>query len=200
LHTAIITGELSAGEELKDRQLAELLGISRTPVREAIFRLQSEGFVIAKPGSGGWIVSSFTERDITELFQIRMLFEPAGIDSLAEDPNPDLLVELGTFFDSFAKPISAAQTDEYFQRDNEFHKKIVVGTRNARIVGMYSVIEMHVERGRHLADVRRAHTTLDEHIAISHALRDHEFTKARELLIKHLASGQRSMLDRLAKS
>jgi DNA-binding GntR family transcriptional regulator len=201
LRTAIITGELTAHEELKDRRLAEVLGISRTPVREALFRLQSDGLAVAKPGAGGgWTVSPFTETDVEEIFQIRLLFEPAGIDALATNTDERLLDTLGTFFDSFSKPMATDRTDEYFLRDNEFHKKIVEATRNTRIVRMYSVIEMHVERGRHLADVPRAHETLDEHIAISHALLGRDFAKARELLLRHLASGRQSMLDRLAGS
>src|SRR5207248_2713015 len=103
-----------------------------------------------------WFVSPFTAQDVRELFQLRMLFEPAGIDELARTRDPRSVKEIGHFFDEYSKPISSGSMASYLVHDNSFHKKIVACSGNERMIGMYAIIENQVERGRHLADVRRA--------------------------------------------
>ena len=90
ISSAIVFGELAAGETLSDRTL----GVSRTPVREALRRLEDADLVESR-GRAGWVVSSFTESDVHELFQLRRSLEPLGIDALQRTPThgaPGVLV------------------------------------------------------------------------------------------------------------
>ena len=91
IRAAIVSGELAPRQALVDRQLAEQLQVSRTPVREALHRLEADGFVQPR-GRAGWEVADFTEQDVRELFQLRVLLEPIGLDVLAKSPD-DALVE-----------------------------------------------------------------------------------------------------------
>ncbi|TQM13304.1 GntR family transcriptional regulator [Pseudonocardia kunmingensis] len=196
LRMAIITGELAPGEPLRDRQLAAVLGVSRTPVREALHRLEAAGLTVSR-GRAGWVVSPFTEDDVHELFQVRVLLEPVGIDELAEDPDEKAIAEIEHFFDGYERPIPPARTSDYFLRDNAFHTRIVGCSRNKRIRDMYAVVESHIERGRYLAAEGRADETLDEHLAIAHAIARRDFATARTLLVEHLRSGEQLMLERI---
>ena len=180
-------------------RLASLLGISRTPIREALHRLEAAGLATAQGGRTGWLVSPFTAKEVHELFQLRMLFEPAGVDELARNPDPQSVHEIGHFFDDYTKPIPPEHMARYLVRDNAFHTRIVACSGNDRMMSMYAVIEDHVERGRHLADVRRAQDTLDEHVGIAHAILEHDFAGARALLLDHLASAEMLMTQRLAR-
>lgn len=199
LRSAIITGELAAGEPLRDRRLAEVLGVSRTPVREALHRLEATGLVETKRRSG-WAVSDFTEKDVRELFQLRRALEPLGLEGLEGDPDPAAIGTLGSFFQDYSHPVDEKRYEEYFASDHAFHKLIVTCSRNSRLEHLYSMLELHIDRGRHFlttAAFGRADETLDEHLAISRAVRERDFVGARDDLLRHLRTGEDLMIERL---
>ncbi|WP_213452181.1 GntR family transcriptional regulator [Rhizomonospora bruguierae] len=196
LRRAIVSGSLAPGEVLRDRQLAESLGVSRTPVREALHRLQSEGLVEAR-GRSGWAVSAFTEQDVREMFGVRMLLEPAGLDQLARSGSQAQLEAIAGQFIGFHHPVPPERMEEYFDRDDRFHKTIVAATGNSRIIGFYAILSIHINRGRYILSGSRSdrlEDTLDEHKAITSALLRHDFPKARAALVDHLRTGEELML------
>lgn len=199
IRTAIITGTLAPGEAMRDVQLAEELGVSRTPVREALQRLQSAGLVEFN-GKSGWVVAQFTERDVRELFQLRMLLEPTGLDKLEQDPDPAQVTELARFFATYEHPIASERHLEYFGHDDDFHKLLVACSGSKRIQGIYDVLNGHINRGRYLlagSSVERMEETLDEHKAIVDAISNGDFARARSALLQHLKTGEELMLLRL---
>lgn len=199
IRTAIIVGELAPGQPLRDRVLAETLGVSRTPVREALQRLVHAGLVEARERSG-WTVAPFTTQDIHELFELRRALEPLGITHLATDPDKATIEELATFFAAFDKPVPARRYEAYFERDNAFHKRLVDCSGNNRLRHFYAIIESHIDRGRHLLSLGtagRVDETLDEHLAIAAAIGDRDFDRARSELIRHLDTGERLMVEYL---
>lgn len=199
IRTAIISGELAPGGPLSDRTLSEALGVSRTPVREALHRLEAAGLV-QSVGRSGWRIVDFTERDVHELFQLRRLLEPAGIDALKESGDQDALANLVHFFDSYEHPIPQDEYRDYFVQDHSFHQLIVQCTGNRRLVDFYAVMGNHINRGRYFLTMSmegRADATLDEHRAISTALGAGDFRGARRALIEHLTNGERLMTNQL---
>jgi len=199
IRAAIVSGELPGGQPLRDHQLAESLGVSRTPVREALHRLQSEGLVEPR-GRTGWAVSPFTERDVQEIFHLRRLFEGAGVDELSRSGTADQIESIAGFFSSFQHPISQARLTEYFQRDDEFHKSIAAASGNGRIMAFYAVISVHINRGRYVlsgARSDRLEATLDEHRRITNALLARDFAEARSALEDHLCTGEALMIAQL---
>lgn len=199
VRAAIISGELEPGAPLRDRQLAEMLGVSRTPVREALHRLEAVGLVVPK-GRTGWIVSPFNEQDVREVFQLRRLLEPLGLEELAKAPDPRAIEEIGDFFSGYRHPIPKKRYREYFQEDNAFHKRLVACSGNRRVQDIYAVLESHIDRGRHFlisATGERAEETLDEHLGIVTAIRKQDFSRARDRLIEHLRTGEELMLEQL---
>lgn len=198
IRRAIITGELPAGEPLRDRQLAEALGVSRTPVREALHRLEAAGLVQPR-GRAGWEVAAFTEQDVHELFQVRRLIEPLGLDALAKEPDHPAVARLASFFDEYSHPVEPSVFPSYFRRDNEFHLLIVHSTGNSRLERFYAVLEKQIDRGRHFLSpaTGRADETLDEHLAVTRAVAEGDFAQARIALLRHLEIGEELMIKHL---
>jgi DNA-binding GntR family transcriptional regulator len=201
LRQAIITGELAPGEPLRDRALGDMLGVSRTPVREALHRLVHAGLVESR-GRSGWVVATFTEQDVHELFQLRRALEPLGIDQLEAEPDTAAMAQIGGFFDGYEHPVPAERYEAYFARDNAFHKCIVGCSRNTRLQQLYALIENHIDRGRHflsLGAVGRVEANLDEHLAVARAVAGGDFRLARQELLHHLDMGEQLMIDHLRK-
>jgi DNA-binding GntR family transcriptional regulator len=199
VRAAIVSGELAPGEPLRDRQLAEMLGVSRTPVREALHRLEAVGLVVPR-GRGGWVVSPFTEADVRELFQLRRILETLGLDELAHSRDVISIEELGRFFQGYSHPIPSERYPEYFSEDHAFHKRIVACSWNRRVRDIYSVLETQIDRGRHFLITSvggRGEETLDEHLAIVGAIHDLDFDRARAELLAHLRTGEELMLEQL---
>lgn len=201
IRTAIINGDLAPGEPLRDRTIALALGISRTPVREAFHRLEATGLV--EPlGRVGWKVGTFSATDVHEIFQMRRLLEPVGIDQLEKARDEEAIHKLVTFFDDYDSPISDTGLAGYFERDQAFHECIVKCSGNRRIVQAYSVMSNHISRGRRFlirSATGRADETLHEHRAVTGALSTGDFAGAREALIAHLTVGE-NLLSALVSS
>jgi DNA-binding GntR family transcriptional regulator len=199
IRAAIVTGELVPGQSLVDRRLADELQVSRTPVREALHRLEADGLVQPR-GRAGWEVTDFTEQDVHELFQLRMLLEPVGIDTLAKAPDDALVARVATFFDGYEHPIAGDRYEDYVARDRAFHELLVACSGNRRLQRFYTVIGSHIDRGRHFltgsAD-GRADDTLDEHRAVAAAVSDRDFARARDALLRHLRTGEELMVRQL---
>jgi DNA-binding GntR family transcriptional regulator len=199
VRAAIVSGELAPGEPLRDRQLADMLGVSRTPVREALHRLEAVGLVVPR-GRGGWMVSPFTEADVRELFQLRLVLESLGLEELARTRDAGSISEIGDFFRDYSHPIPQERYPEYFAEDNAFHKRIVACSWNRRVRDIYAVLETQIDRGRHFLITSvggRGEETLDEHLAIVDAVRDLDFRRARNHLVSHLHTGEELMLEQL---
>ncbi|MHA6631782.1 GntR family transcriptional regulator [Pseudonocardia sichuanensis] len=199
VRAAIVSGELAPGEPLRDRQLAEMLGVSRTPVREALHRLEALGLVVPR-GRGGWVVSPFTEQDVRELFQLRLLLEPLGLEELDRTKDERAIREIAAFFGDYSHPIPAQRYPEYFAEDAAFHKRIVACSWSRRVHDIYSILETQIDRGRHFLITSvswRGEETLDEHLSIVEAVRDLDFRRAHERLVAHLRTGEELMLEQL---
>lgn len=199
IRNAIVTGELPGGTALRDRQLAEELGVSRTPVREALHRLEAAGLVEPR-GRAGWAVSPFTEQDVREIFQLRRLLEPVGLETLEHEPDETRLATLTEYFSGYEHPIETDRYTDYFRHDDDFHRAIVACSDNRRISTFYDVMNAHINRGRHFlygATAGRVEETLDEHREIVQALVERDFARAREALLSHLRTGEALMLRQL---
>lgn len=199
LSAAIVSGEMAPGELYSDRSLGEKLGVSRTPVREALHRLDAAGLVESR-GRSGWVVAPFTEADVRELFELRRAIEPIGIEHLARSDESEVTRELAGFFNSFDEPIVPTRYSAYLKRDAAFHRRIVEASGNRRMIYMYGVLETHIDRGRHFLSLNsagRVDETLHEHAVITEALAERNFTHARAALVHHLEMGEQLMLDRL---
>jgi DNA-binding GntR family transcriptional regulator len=188
VEAAIVRCELEPGAVLGDRQLAEMLGVSRTPVRDALHRLESSGLV-ERRGRMGWMVSTFALRDVRELFELRWVFEPLGLERLSETWDEAVVRELSHSFEKFPERLTEDLLPDYLHDDHRFHKKIVECSRNGRVIRFYGAVEKQIDRIRHYLSYNyegRVEASLEEHREICAAIAARDLSAATEALNDHL--------------
>jgi DNA-binding GntR family transcriptional regulator len=188
VEAAIVRCDLEPGAVLGDRQLAEMLGISRTPVRDALHRLESSGLV-ERRGRMGWMVSTFALQDVRELFELRRVFEPLGLERLSETWDEAEVRELSHSFEKFPERLTKDLLPDYLHDDRRFHKKIVECSRNGRIIRFYGTVEKQIDRIRHYLSYNyegRVEASLKEHCEICAAIAARDLSAATVALDNHL--------------
>ena len=120
LKTAILSGRLNPGEKLTEEHLAEKIGVSRTPVREALHKLESEGLI--KPRKKrGFFVSGDSKEEVEELFEIRSILEGYALRVVSERISDELLERLSGFIEKAEKALRNRRIDEVFRWNTRFH-------------------------------------------------------------------------------
>ncbi|MGC9155482.1 MAG: GntR family transcriptional regulator [Ferrimicrobium sp.] len=135
LRHALVTGELAAGESLREEFLAERFGVSRTPVREALRRLQVEGYIEILPHRGARVLGWRVE-DINEVFALRGVLEPhAARQAALRLSESDLVVaqKLADAMERLATERPMGFDDQIASLNNQFHALIVGGSGNYRL-------------------------------------------------------------------
>ena len=135
----IISGELEAGVNLSEIALAESFGVSRTPVREALKRLQSEGLVTIRPRVGTFVTTP-SRREITELFEMKELLEGAAARLLALRGRVPELDRLEQNLVEADMAVTANDSPRYAQLVQEFHDLLITGADNAKLEAHYRTL------------------------------------------------------------
>ena len=188
VEAAIVRCELEPGAVLGDRRLAEVLEVSRTPVRDALHRLESSGLV-ERRGRMGWMVSTFALQDVRELFELRRVLEPLGLERLSETWDEAVVKELSHSFEKFPERLTEDLLLDYLHDDHRFHKKIVECSRNGRVIRFYGTVEKQIDRIRHYLSYNyegRVEASLKEHREICAAIAACDLSAATEALNDHL--------------
>ncbi|BAS29412.1 GntR family transcriptional regulator [Limnochorda pilosa] len=195
LRAAIIAGELHPGERLMEIQLAEDLGVSRTPVREAIRKLELEGFVVMIPRKGAY-VADISLKDVADVFEIRGALEALAAELAAERATDEELDELERALIAIGEVIGGEDMDELVSRDTYFHELIYRASRNARLGQMTSLLSEQIQRfrTRTLAHPTRARTSLKEHYALVEAMRARDPELARRTAKAHIESAEQALM------
>lgn len=165
LRSRIIDGSLPPGEVLSEVQLAEMLSVSRTPVRDAVRRLISENLLVM-PAKGAVRVYAPTAEDLAEVYCTRATLEGMAARLAAMRSNKAFVDLLRDICDRSTK--LDENTQDAAQLNGEFHQAILNNARNARISGLLAVLNPVVVRYRHISLSYREHVTQswEEHRAI----------------------------------
>ncbi len=136
----VLSGQRPGGQWLREGELADTLGVSRTPVREALRRLAAEGLVRHEPNRGVQ-VQSWTVDDLDEIYTLRSLLEPFGSRLAAAGGRADVdrLDELATEMDRAAAG-DGPDLDAITRLNNEFHHLVLVASGNRRLVGLVGAV------------------------------------------------------------
>lgn len=195
----IIECELVPGSNISEAQIAEELGISRTPVREALLRLNQEKFVVIYPRKG-IIVSPITVKDIHEVFQIREIIEPQIGKIAFKNMSEEYLINLKEKFKNANFDPRNSSRREYFHMDAEFHKYIVQSGNNEHLIRFSNEIydldyRIRVMSTLETADIDKRSTP--EHIAIIDALISRNPDKIEKTIREHVESARKAALLRI---
>ncbi len=198
IRDAIMTYELMPGQVIVEQDLSDAIGISRTPVRDALKQLQMEGLVRQIP-SRGTFVTDITLQDVEELFQIRVLLETVALKVAIMDATE---AELNAAYESLNmlddKQIDDKTTKElYYDSDRSLHYLIMKYSRNSRMIAFHKNIESQLERLRRISSITpmRLAVSRKEHLDIIEAIRSRDLEKAEEALVTHLSNVKASTLN-----
>ena len=187
LRQAIITGEFAPGERLMEIALAERLGVSRTPVREAIRKLELEGLVVMIPRKGAE-VAKITEKDLKDILDVRCALEELSASLAAEKINEEQKKELKFALLAFEKAIQLGDTAEIADKDMDFHDVIFEIADNPRLTTIVNNLRELIYRYRleYVKDFDYHDTLITEHRKLTEAILNHEGEKAQRIMKKHI--------------
>jgi len=186
LKASIIKGDLKPGEKLLERKIAEQLGVSRTPVREAIQKIAAEGFVKMEPNLG-IVVHEFSFKDLKEVLQIRRVLEGLAASVAAEKINPEEISQLQKNIEETNICVIKNDLVTYLEFNAKFHSLIFQFSRNERLIKMslQLVGPEHRFKIRALTIPGRLKYYLEEHQKIVEALKRRDAEQAGRLSQKH---------------
>ncbi len=204
LRDAIITQVLKPGERLMEIQLAEEMGVSRTPVREAIRKLELEGLVVMVPRKGAY-VAGVSMKDIHEVYEVRAALEMLAVTLAAEritDEELDAL-ERQVLRESEAESDHDEHAlDNIIYIDSSFHDIIYQAAHNQRLVQFVNILQEQLQRFRaaSLSRPGRSKTALDEHKQIVEALAERNGELAAKLAKEHIENAENAMISGMEES
>ncbi len=191
IRAAIISGDLKPGERLMEVQLAEKLGVSRTPVREAIRKLELEGLVVMVVRKGAY-VGGLSIKDITDVLELRAALEGLAAGLAADRITEVEIAQLQTIAIDFDKALIADNMEEMIVKDVEFHDTIFKATRNERLVQLTNNLREQVQRFRemYIYNYNKSKELSTEHYEISDAIAKRDVDQAEKLAKKHIENTQ----------
>jgi DNA-binding GntR family transcriptional regulator len=201
LRQRIFAHELTPGDWIDEQKLAEQYGISRTPLREALKVLASEGLVELRPRRGCY-VTEISRQDLDDIFPLMAMLEGRCAAEAVHNAKPADVADLQAMHDRLEAAARDGRIDAFFEANQEFHKRIqeLAGNR-----WMLSVIQdlrkvLKLSRLHSLSLEGRLQQSLDEHRAIMAAFKAADAGKAEMLMHDHLLSGREALVKMDAKN
>ena len=181
LRKAILKGELKPGERLMEIALAEKLGVSRTPVREAMRKLELEGLVVMIPRRGAQ-VANITEKDLNDVLEVRM----------TEEQLDDLCKSAKNFEDTMAE----GNLVKLAEADVAFHEVIYKSSDNRRLNQVLNNLREQIYRYRveYLKDEETRNLLVKEHEEIYEAIKNRDLKKAKEISYQHIENQREAII------
>ncbi len=205
LEDALLDGKYHEGELLTENALSQKLGVSRTPIREAIGRLAQDGLIEETPR--GALVLGVTEEDITVIYEIRARVEGYAARLFAEKADAEALaslrenVELQEFYSGRGAAASSGKLSSSFL-DSSFHETIYENCGSRVLEGILTTLHKKVRRYRRASyeDPKRAEAATREHRAIYEAAAARDGELAEELVKRHVGNAKASIINNLRKN
>lgn len=198
LRKGILTGELKPGERLMEIHLAHRLGVSRTPIREAIRKLELEGLVTMIPRKGAE-VSKITSVHLHDVLEVRSNLESFAAQLACERITEDEKKELEIASLEFAEATKTKIIRDVAEADIKFHTIILGATRNQRLVQLVNNLseQMYRYRFEYLKDEKNYSNLIEEHEFILLSINQNNKDDALQGTIKHIDNQEKSILAQL---
>ena len=196
----ICEGQYPPGFWLQENELCEQLGVSRSPVREALRRLVSDGLVISIPNKGTF-VKEFTCKDIDEIFDMRVMLEGYAIRNSRANLTSAHIQQLLDLLDRMETTFQAGDLEEYTSADEQLHNEIVTLGNNSIVSSTYYRVGSMNQQFRvlSLSVHQRFKESLGEHKQIIHALIEGDTLRAERLNQQHLELARECIKEQLEK-
>jgi DNA-binding GntR family transcriptional regulator len=188
----ITTFSFPSGYKLNIKQLSETLGVSHTPIKDALFRLAGEGLIDITSRTGTY-VKSITETDIYEILQTRLILETAVIEEIARKITDEQLQDLNDLYRKgvslVVNPNDSESYKAFMEYDSQFHLSFFNIMGNKRLLRIYKNLNAHMQMVRFRLmnhALGKLPTTDEEHQMILEALCERDVAKAKQAIAKHL--------------
>ncbi|WP_170347552.1 GntR family transcriptional regulator [Ruegeria atlantica] len=196
IRKGIINGTFQLGESLPEVKLSNAMGISKTPIREALSALNLRGLVQIFPHRGAFVFS-LSQEDVVQLCQYRLILESAALEQSLEK-NPSVLInELATIVSKMSEAQEADEFEQYLELDAEFHEAFFRSCGNSYLRDGYQKVSDIVQTMRtHLSKrSNRTKKSFKEHQAITSLLGEGKLKAATNTLKRQITRGERSYSD-----
>lgn len=193
----LLNNDYPPGMFLSERQLAESLGMSKTPVKAALERLESEGFISVSPQQG-IVVRQLAVHEIADQYEIRSVLESYAMRTVAGRLRPDQIARVHENLKAQARIQGSGEVAKGVELDAAFHTQFVEFLGNGEILRVFVQLRERMQRVVtqvfHLSPAR-IESSYKEHTAIASAVIDGRADRAAELIVQHLDLGKRLILS-----
>jgi len=195
IRDAIVVGRLQFGDALSETGLAASLGISKTPVREALLRLKLEGLVEIHPQRGTYVFQP-AEAEVAQICQFRAIVESEALaDGMKNNPQP-LIDALDACLREMGEAFSRNRHDEFPRLDTQFHNAIVDNCTNVYLKAAYGLISAQITALRYRLPAENSQVThcQDNHGIVVTAIREGKTAHAQKILREHIHNTENAYL------
>ncbi len=198
LRQAILKGELEPGERLMEIQLAERLGVSRTPIREAIRKLELEGLVLMIPRKGAE-VAKISEKSLRDVLEVRRSLDELAIELAIQRMTDEDIAALEEAQKQFRAAVAGADAMTIAQQDENYHDVIYNATGNSRLVQILNNLreQMYRYRLEYIKDEEKRQILLAEHRKIYRALCSRHVEEAKQAMREHIDNQEITVLKNI---
>ena len=196
LRDAILTGKLVPGERLMENQLADKLGVSRTPVREALRMLELENLVELVPRKGAQVLD-MSEKDITNILEVRSALEGLATSVACKKMSKEDLQQLKNLEVDFEKAVADNDVERFVDIDEDFHDLIFSATENDKLINIFRNLRIQLYRYR-MAQAKNNDTSMStivaHHRSIIRAIENHDAEEGASIAQGHIKYQTESIL------
>lgn len=198
LRQAILTGELKPGERLMEIHLAEKMGVSRTPIREAIRKLELEGLVTMVPRRGAE-VAQITEKSMTDVLEVRRTLDALCAELACQRITPEASQALGNACQDFEQSVHTGDSRKIAQADVAFHDIIVQATGNGRLVQLINDLseQMYRYRFEYIKDSSQHERLVEEHRMIYQSILQKDQEMAAAAARTHIDNQKKAIIHQI---
>lgn len=198
LRKAILTGELQPGERLMEIHLANQLGVSRTPIREAIRKLELDGLVIMIPRRGAE-VAQITEKELKDVLEVRRALDALCAELACDRITEEEKLQLKKACVEFEKATVTGDATTIAEADVKLHDIIVAATGNKRLIQLVNNLseQMYRYRFEYIKDENQHNHLVDEHRMIYESIIKHDREKAAQAARMHIDNQEKSIIRQI---
>ncbi len=198
---AIVEGRLKPGERIRERELVGSLGISRSPLREAIRVLEAEGLITTTPHRGAR-VSELSADDLRETTDVRVMLETYAARLACKTLSDAALEAMAERIERARRRGRGRKASAELNDSMGFHDVFVAACGNRKLIDLYEIVKRHLRRYQLLSFSRlgRAQRATAEHAEILKAFRARDVAAVEQLLTKHLAGAAQEIASHLTAS
>ena len=196
LRQAILKGELKPGERLMEIALAERLGVSRTPIREAMRKLELEGLVVMIPRRGAQ-VANITEKDLNDVLEVRIALENMAIEKACKRMTDEEMGRLWLAAKEFERTMAEGDLVRLAEADVAFHEIIYQASDNRRLNQVLNNLREQIYRYRveYLKDEETRNVLVKEHEELTRAIKERDVLRAQEISFEHIENQRKAIIQ-----